>query len=82
MQRKSGSAVAQGTAETGKVGFPQNIPLLIAYALQAVGIISAIKGAVGKTKKVASTLGAGSGGGNDVPSVSSTNTNSSTSTLI
>ena len=63
---KAGSAVAGGTAETSKVGFPQNVPLLIAYALQAVGIIAAIKGAVGKTKKVASELGAG-GGGDDTP---------------
>ena len=66
---KSGSAVAQGTSETAKVGFPQNVPLLIAYALQAVGIIAAIKGAVKKTKKVTSELGGGGGGtdGGDIP---------------
>jgi len=45
-------AVAEGTAKTAKVGFPQNIPLLIAFAAQAVGIISAIKGAAGATKKI------------------------------
>lgn len=39
-------ATAQGAAETAKVGFPQNIPLLIAYAAQAAGIVSAIKQAV------------------------------------
>ena len=59
---KSGSAVAQGAAETSKIGFPQNIPLLIAYAAQAIGIISAVKQAVGKTKKAASMAGASSGG--------------------
>ena len=43
---KSQVAVAAGVAQTAKVGFPQNIPLLIAYAAQAVGIISAIRNAV------------------------------------
>ena len=42
----SSLAIAQGTAETAKVGFPQNIPLLIAYAAQAAGIISAVRQAV------------------------------------
>lgn len=37
------TAVAEGTAKTAKIGFPQNIPMLIAYAAQAVGIIGAIK---------------------------------------
>lgn len=58
---KSGSAVARGAAETAKVGFPQNIPLLLAYAAQAVGVISAVKQAVGKTKQVASSVGGGAG---------------------
>lgn len=39
-------AIAEGTAQTAKVGFPQNIPLLIGYAAQAAGIIGAIKQAV------------------------------------
>jgi len=60
---KSGTAVAQGVAETAKIGFPQNIPMLIAYAAQAVGVVSAIKSAVGKTKAVASSVGAGGGAG-------------------
>lgn len=47
---RSTVAVAEGTAQTAKVGFPQNIPLLIGYAAQAAGIIMAIKGAV-KTAK-------------------------------
>jgi len=73
---KAGSAVAAGTAETAKAGFPQNIPLLIAYAAQAVGIISAVKQAIGKTKQAASmaSAGAGSAGGSvsiSAPSISS-----------
>ena len=43
--------------------FPQNIPMLIAYAIQAAGIISSISGAVSKSKSVASSLGGGGGGG-------------------
>jgi len=35
-------AITQGTAETAKVGFPQNIPLLIGFAAQVAGLISAI----------------------------------------
>jgi len=71
---KSGSAVAQGAAETSKIGFPQNIPLLIAYAAQAIGIISAVKQAVGKTKKAASMAGASSGGSVNIetPQISTT----------
>ncbi len=60
---RSSAAVAEGTAQTAKIGFPQNIPMLIAYALQAVGIVSSISAAVGKSKSVASSLGAGGGGG-------------------
>jgi len=43
-------AVAEGTAQTAKIGFPQNIPMLIGYAAQAFGIISAIKSAVSSAK--------------------------------
>ena len=62
----SATAVAEGTAQTAKVGFPQNIPMLIAYAIQAAGIISSITGAVSKSKSVASQLGGGGGGGSSV----------------
>lgn len=58
---KSAAAVAEGTAQTAKVGFPQNIPLLVSYAAQAVGIFSAIKQAVSKSKKAASMAGVGGG---------------------
>jgi len=37
------SALGLGAANTAKVGFPANIPLLIAFAAQAVGIISNLK---------------------------------------
>ena len=60
---KSGVALAEGSAQTAKVGFPQNIPLLIGYAAQAAGIFSAIKSATGKANSAASSLGGGSGGG-------------------
>jgi hypothetical protein len=42
----SNLAVAQGAAETAKLGLPKNIPLLIAYAAQAAGIIGAVRQAV------------------------------------
>ena len=45
---RSTVAVAEGTAQTAKIGFPQNIPMLIGYAAQAFGIISAIKSATSK----------------------------------
>ena len=57
---RSTAAVAEGTAQTAKIGFPQNIPMLVGYALQAVGIIGAITQAVGKSKSVAGSLGGGS----------------------
>jgi hypothetical protein len=69
---KAGSNVATGFSETLKAGFPQNIPLLIAYAAQAVAIISSVKAAVGKTKQAAASAGASDGGGSvgiDVPQV-------------
>jgi len=60
---RSSVAVAEGTSQTAKIGFPENVPMLIAYALQAVGIISAMSSAVGKSKSIASSLGGGGGGG-------------------
>tara|TARA_B110000285_G_C15141005_1_gene630756 strand:+ start:2492 stop:4678 length:2187 start_codon:yes stop_codon:yes gene_type:complete len=52
-------AIAEGTAQTAKIGFPQNIPMLIGYAAQAIGIISAIRSAV------KSAGGSAKGGGED-----------------
>ena len=47
---RSTVAVAEGTAQTAKIGFPQNIPMLIGYAAQAAGIFSAIRSAVKSAK--------------------------------
>jgi len=46
----AGVNVAEGASKTLSKGFPTNIPLLIAYAAQAVGIISAIRSATQKVK--------------------------------
>tara|TARA_X000001388_G_scaffold72951_1_gene64124 strand:- start:7813 stop:9438 length:1626 start_codon:yes stop_codon:yes gene_type:complete len=54
--------VAKGSASTAKVGFPANIPLLAAFAIQAAGIIMSIKSAVNATKGAASGMGGGGGG--------------------
>jgi len=55
--------VAKGASGTAKVGFPQNIPLLAAFAIQAAGIIMAIKSAVSAAKGSASKMGGGGAGG-------------------
>jgi len=60
---KSVVAGAEGTAQTAKVGFPQNIPLLIGYAAQLAGIIGAVKSATSSASSVASTIGGGGAGG-------------------
>jgi len=60
-------ATATGAAQTAKVGFPQNIPLLIAFAAQAAGIFSSIKSAVGAAKSSTSKF-SGGGGGVSAPS--------------
>lgn len=51
--------IAAGTAETAKVGFPQNIPLLIGFAAQVVGIIGAIKNAAKAKSKVKTSFARG-----------------------
>jgi hypothetical protein len=58
---------AKGASATAKVGFPQNIPLLIAFAAQAAGIIASVKSAVQATKSASS--GMGGGGGFSSPSI-------------
>lgn len=57
-------ATATGAAKTAAIGFPQNIPLLIAYAVQAAGIIGAVVSAVRGAKKASK----GVGGSADIPS--------------
>jgi hypothetical protein len=64
---KGGTAIAEGTAETAKIGFPQNILPLIAYAATAAGIISSIKSAVTGTKKAAAEAGGSAGGSTPTP---------------
>jgi hypothetical protein len=63
---EAGVSTATGFANTLKAGFPQNIPLLIAYAAQAVGIGASISSAVGKAKSSVESVG----GGVNIPSVS------------
>lgn len=63
---EAGVSTATGFANTLKAGFPQNIPLLIAYAAQAVGIGSSIASAVGKAKSSVGSVG----GEVNIPSVS------------
>lgn len=60
---EAGVDLAKGTASTAKVGFPQNIPLLIAFAAQAAGIFAAIKSAVNAAKSSTASVGGGAGGG-------------------
>ena len=62
----AGVDTAKGFSATLKAGFPQNVPLLIAYAAQAVGIGASIAQAVGKAK---GAIGS-SGGGANIPSIS------------
>lgn len=54
---RSTVAVAEGTAQTAKIGFPQNIPMLIGYAAQAAGIIMAIRSAVKSSKEASADVG-------------------------
>lgn len=55
-------AVAEGTAQTAKIGFPQNIPMLIGYAAQGAGIIMSIKSALSSAKAPTSSIDGMSGG--------------------
>lgn len=58
-------AVATGAAQTAKVGFPQNIPLLVLYAAQAVSIIKTV---IDATKAAKETGGETGGTETSVPS--------------
>jgi hypothetical protein len=62
-------ALAEGAARTAKVGFPQNIPLLILYAAQAASIIGAVISATKSAKDAASASSGGEGdsGGSAAP---------------
>ena len=52
-------ATTAGAAKTAAVGFPANIPLLIAYGIQAAGIIAAVVSAVRGAKSAAKGVGSG-----------------------
>jgi hypothetical protein len=60
--------IAAGVPATAKIGFPQNIPMLIGYAAQAVAIISAIRSAV-KGAESAGIEGVEGGGAPAVPNM-------------
>lgn len=62
----TGADVAKGFASTIKAGFPQNVPLLIAYAAQAAAIIASTVSAFGKAKSVAKKAGGTGGGGSNM----------------
>lgn len=54
---KGGVDAASGIPATASIGFPQNIPMLIAYAAQAIAFIAAVKGAFGKSKRAVQEVG-------------------------
>ena len=70
---QAGSSVASGFANTIKAGFPQNIPLLIAYGVQATGILLSMKRAREQAKSIiganSPTSGAGGGGEVSAPTI-------------
>tara|TARA_R110000803_G_scaffold34129_4_gene74681 strand:- start:2574 stop:4553 length:1980 start_codon:yes stop_codon:yes gene_type:complete len=69
LSAESGVHLAKGGAATAAKGFPANIPLLLAFGIQAAGIIMSVKSAVNAAKGAASKMGA-SGGGGSSPSLS------------
>jgi len=66
---EAGADVAAGAAKTSSAApFPANIPLIIGYAVQAVGIITAVTSAVRKVKGASAPSGGGiSPGGSTAP---------------
>ena len=56
----AGVSVAKGFAKTLAKGFPLNVPLLIAYGIQAAAIIKSIRDA---TRKAKAAVPSGTGGG-------------------
>ncbi len=78
---ESTASIAAGTAKTAAIGFPQNIPMLIGYALQAAGIIMAIKQAVSGIGKAAGG-GIDTGGANVTAPVSPTPSPQVTATQV
>jgi len=55
---EAGVDVSAGAAKSASAApFPANIPLILGYAAQAVGIVSAIKGAISASKQATKGLG-------------------------
>jgi len=55
---EAGVDVSSGAAKAASAApFPANIPLILGYAAQAVGIVSAIRGAMKASKQATSKLG-------------------------
>ena len=54
---EAGADVSKGFASTLKAGFPQNIPLLIGYGVQAAAILTTLRNSLKTTKEVASNAG-------------------------
>jgi len=63
----AGVDASAGFMKTASAGFPQNVPLLIAFGAQVAGIFGTIKSASNAAKGAASKMG-GSGGGSSVSS--------------
>tara|TARA_B110000977_G_scaffold69508_1_gene94383 strand:- start:788 stop:2761 length:1974 start_codon:yes stop_codon:yes gene_type:complete len=67
---EAGVDVASGAAKAAAAApFPGNIPLIVGYAAQAVGIVSAIKSAVKASKQATKGIGGGGGGDISAPSI-------------
>ena len=59
---ESGTEVAKGASKAAAAAPPPfNIPFILSFAATAIGIVSAMKSAVGATKSAASSAGAGGG---------------------
>ncbi len=64
---ESGTEVAKGAAKSAAAAPPPfNIPFILSFAATAIGIVSAMKQAVGATKSAASSAGAGGGAGANI----------------
>lgn len=60
---ESGTEVAKGASKAAAAAPPPlNIPFILSFAATAIGIVSAMKQAVGATKSAAASAGAGGGG--------------------
>ena len=71
LSAKATADIAAGGAKTASAGVPINIPLLIAFAGQAAGIIMSVRSAVNTAKGMAGKMGGGGGGGSSatMPSI-------------